>query len=170
MTVDNTRSSQHDRPQTGVRQPGIGRAIRVVVWLLAAAVFAQAVLAGLFLDGGDAWRAWHAVNGVLVLPLLALIQVVLAVLVWRRGRGPGWLTVASVGLLVALLVQNVMGMTSQVAVHVPLGVAIFGLIGTLLVRTQTATSSATQRLRPGGWPRPDTTGPADPYPTTRGAP
>jgi cytochrome bd-type quinol oxidase subunit 2 len=169
MTVDNTRSSQHDRPQTGVRQPGIGRAIRVVVWLLAAAVFAQAVLAGLFLDGGDAWRAWHAVNGVLVLPLLALIQVGLAVLVWRRGRGPGWLPVTSVGLL-ALLVQSALGMTSQVAAHVPLGVAIFGLIGTLLVRTQTATSSATQRLRPGGWPRPDTTGPADPYPTTRGAP
>jgi cytochrome bd-type quinol oxidase subunit 2 len=169
MTVDNTRSSQHDRPQTGVRQPGIGRAIRVVVWLLAAAVFAQAVLAGLFLDGGDAWRAWHAVNGVLVVPLLALIQVGLAVLVWRRGRGPGWLPVTSVGLL-ALLVQSALGMTSQVAAHVPLGVAIFGLIGTLLVRTQTATSSATQRLRPGGWPRPDTTGPADPYPTTRGAP
>jgi uncharacterized membrane protein YoaK (UPF0700 family) len=144
MTVDNTRSSQHDRPQTGVRQPGIGRAIRVVVWLLAAAVFAQAVLAGLFLDGGDAWRAWHAVNGVLVLPLLALIQVVLAVLVWRRGRGPGWLTVASVGLLVALLVQNVMGMTSQVAVHVPLGVAIVGLIGTLLARARTMSRPVTQ--------------------------
>jgi hypothetical protein len=41
------------------------------------AVFAQAVLAGLFLDGGDAWRGWHALNGMLVLPLLALIQVVL---------------------------------------------------------------------------------------------
>jgi heme A synthase len=62
----------------------------------------------------------------LVLPLLALIQVVLAVLVWRRGHGPGWLAVASVALLVAPLVQNVLGMTSQVAVHVSLGVAIFG--------------------------------------------
>jgi heme A synthase len=106
------------------------------------AVFAQAVFAGLFLDGGDAWRGWHATNGMLVLPLLALVQVVLAVLVWRRGRGPGWLTVASVGLLVALLVQNVMGMTSQVAVHVPLGLAIFGLIGTLLARARTLTRPA----------------------------
>jgi hypothetical protein len=95
--------------------------MQVVLWLLAVAVFAQAVLAGLFLDGGDSWRDWHAINGMLVLPLLALAQVVLAVLVWRGGHGPGWLTVASVGLLVALLVQNVMGMTSQVAVHVPLG-------------------------------------------------
>jgi len=79
----------------------------------------------------------------LALPLLALIQVVLAVLVWRRGRGPGWLPIASVGLLLAPLVQNVMGQTSQVAVHVPLGVAILGLIGTLLGRARTLTRPAT---------------------------
>ena len=143
MTVDRTATSQHDQPATDPRGSAIVRAMQVVLWLLAVAVFAQAVLAGLFLDGGDAWRTWHATNGMLVLPLLALLQVVLAVLVWRRGRGPGWLTVASVGLLLALLVQNVMGMTSQVAVHVPLGVAIFGLIGTLLARARTLTRSAT---------------------------
>jgi hypothetical protein len=126
--------------------------MQVVLGLLAVAVFAQAVLAGLFLDGGDAWRTWHATNGVLVLPLLALTQVGLAVLVWRHGRGPGWLTVASVGLLLALLVQNVMGMTSQVAVHVPLGVAIFGLIGTLLARARTLTRPATHSASwQAGW-------------------
>jgi cytochrome bd-type quinol oxidase subunit 2 len=144
MTVDSTASSQHDQPATGARRSAILGAMQVVLWLLAVAVFAQAVFAGLFLDGGDAWRGWHATNGMLVLPLLALVQVVLAVLVWRRGRGPGWLTVASVGLLVALLVQNVMGMTSQVAVHVPLGVAIVGLIGTLLARARTMSRPVTQ--------------------------
>jgi cytochrome bd-type quinol oxidase subunit 2 len=113
--------------------------MRIMLWLLAVAAFAQAVFAGLFLDGEAAWRDWHAINGMLVLPLLALLQVVMAVLVWRRGRGPGWLTVASVGLLLAVLVQNVMGMTSQVAVHVPLGLAIFGLAGALLVRTRALT-------------------------------
>jgi hypothetical protein len=136
MTVNSTSSSQRDRPATDVRQPGIRRAMHVVLRLLAVAVFAQAVLAGLFLDGGDAWRGWHAINGMLVLPLLALIQVVLAVLMWRRSRGPGWLAVASLGLLLALLVQSVLGMTGQVAVHVPLGVAVFGLVGTLLVRAR----------------------------------
>jgi hypothetical protein len=170
MTLDSTTSSQRDRPPTLVRQPGIGRAMQVVLRLLAAAVFAQAILAGLFLDGGDAWRVWHAVNGMLVLPLLALIQVVLAVLVWRRGRGPGWLPITSMGLLLVLLIQNALGMTSQVAVHVPLGLAIFGLIGTLLVRSQTAISSATQRLRRGGWPGAHTTTQAGPSPTRRGAP
>ncbi len=69
----------------------------------------------------------------MLLPLLALLQVVLIVLVWRRGRGSGWLAIASLGLLLPVLVQSVLGMTGQVAVHVPLGVAIFGLVGTLLV-------------------------------------
>jgi hypothetical protein len=169
MSLDSTTSSQHDRPATSVRRPGMVRAIPVVLWLLAVAVFAQAVLAGLFLDGGDAWRGWHALNGMLVLPLLALIQVVLAVLVWRRGRGPGWLAVASVGLLVALLVQSVLGMTSQVAVHIPLGMAIFGLAGTLLVRTSSLTRPATRR-HDGGWPRPGTTAPADHHRPMEGAP
>ncbi len=142
--MDSTTSSQRDRPTTGRRRPGIVRAMRVVLWLLAVAVFAQAVLAGLFLDGGDAWRGWHAINGMLLLlPLLALVQVVLAVLVWRRGHGPSWLAIASVGLLLALLVQNVMGQTSQLAVHLPLGVAIFGLVGTLLVGARTLTRPAT---------------------------
>jgi heme A synthase len=153
MSLDSTETLQHDRPAIGGPPPRIVRTMRLVLWLLTLAVFAQAVLAGLFLDGGDAWRGWHAVNGMLVLPLLALVQVGLAVLVWRRGRGPGWLALASVGLLVALIVQSMLGMTSQVAIHVPLGVAIFGLVGTLLVRTRALTRPAT-RPHDGGWPRP----------------
>jgi cytochrome bd-type quinol oxidase subunit 2 len=153
MSLDSRAISGHDRPATGAPGPRMVRAMRLVLWLLAVAVFAQAFLAGLFLDGGDAWRGWHAVNGMLVLPLLALVQVGLAVLVWRRGRGPGWLALASVGLLVALIVQSMLGMTSQVAIHVPLGVAIFGLVGTLLVRTRALTRPAT-RPHDGGWPRP----------------
>jgi heme A synthase len=165
MSLDSTASSRHDRPEIGAPGPRMVRAMRLVLWLVAVAVFAQAVLAGLFLDGGEAWRGWHAVTGMLVLPLLALVQVGLAVLVWRRGRGPGWLAVASVGLLVALLVQSVLGMTSQVAVHVPLGVAIYGLTGTLLVRTGTLT-----RPRDGGWSRPAPTAPAGHHRPMEGTP
>jgi heme A synthase len=169
MALDSTASSQHDRPEIGAPPPRSVRGMRLVLWLLAVAVFAQAVLAGLFLGGGDAWRGWHAVNGMLVLPLLALVQVVLAVLVWRGGRGPGWLAVASVGLLVALLVQSMLGMTGQVAAHVPLGVAIFGLVGTLLVRTRALTRPAPRR-HDGGWPRPATTAPADHHRPMEGTP
>jgi cytochrome bd-type quinol oxidase subunit 2 len=129
MAVQDASSS------TGSRS-GIARALQVVLRLLAALVFAQAVFAGLFLDGNDAWRDWHATNGMLLIPLLALVEVVLAVLVWRSGRGPGWIALASVGLLLAIGAQVALGYTDQVAVHVPLGVAILGLIGTLLGRTR----------------------------------
>jgi hypothetical protein len=74
-----------------VGRPGIATLLHLVSWLLAVSVSAQPVFAGLFLDGHDAWRDWHAGNGMLLLPLLALTQLVLAVLAWRTGRGPGWL-------------------------------------------------------------------------------
>jgi hypothetical protein len=125
---------------------GTVRALHVVLWLLAVLVFAQAVFAGLFLDGNAAWRQWHAVNGMLLIPLLALLAVVLAVLVWRSG-GPGWIALASLALLLAIILQNTMGQSGQVAVHVPLGVAILGLIGALLGRTQNLAPSAPQQQR-----------------------
>jgi hypothetical protein len=116
-------------------------ALRVVLRLLAVLVFAQAVFAGQFLDGNEAWRAWHAGNGMLVLPLLALIEVVLAMLAWRSGRVPGWIALASAALLLAILVQGGMGRNGQLAVHVPLGVAILGLVGALLGRTRQPTAA-----------------------------
>jgi hypothetical protein len=137
LTADSTSSSSGPgRRVSRAQRPQAASLMRVVLWLLAVSVFAQPVFAGLFLDGHDAWRDWHATNGMLVLPLLALTQVVLAVLVWRPGRAPGWLPLASVGLLLAIIGQNLLGMNGQLALHVPLGVAIFGLVATLLVGTR----------------------------------
>ena len=139
MTVQST-----SRP-TGSR-PGIAVALHLLLRLLVLLVFAQAVFAGLFLDGNAAWRQWHAVNGMLLIPLLALLTVVLAVLLWRSG-GPGWIALASLALLLAVIVQNAMGQSGQVAIHVPLGVAILGLIGALLGRTRNLAPSAPQQQR-----------------------
>jgi hypothetical protein len=136
---------QSTSPPTGSR-PGIAVALHLLLRLLALLVFAQAVFAGLFLDGNAAWRQWHAVNGMLLIPLLALLAVVLVVLWWRSG-GPGWIALAGLALLLAIVVQNAMGQTSQVAVHVPLGVAILGLIGALLARTRNLAPSAPQQQR-----------------------
>jgi cytochrome bd-type quinol oxidase subunit 2 len=130
---------------TGSR-PGIAVALHLLLRLLALLVFAQAVFAGLFLDGNAAWRQWHAVNGMLLIPLLALLAMVLAVLLWRSGE-PGWIALASLALLLAIVGQNAMGQTSQVAIHVPLGVAILGLIGALLGRTRNLAPSAPQQQR-----------------------
>lgn len=146
MAVERTSGMRHSRLTTGVRQPVIARATYLVAWLLAVSAFAQPALAGLFLDGNDAWRDWHAINGMVLLPLLALLQVVLAVLVWRRG-GPGWLSLAGAGLLLLIVVQSVMGQAGLLAVHVPLGVAIVGLVGVLLGRTRDLTRPSTDPRR-----------------------
>ena len=107
MAVEGTSHTSHDRPApVGVRHPALARAMSLVLWLLAMSLLAQVIFAGLFLDGHDAWRDWHAANGMVLLPLLALVQVVLAVLVWRPGRGPGWPAIASVGLLVAVVLRT----------------------------------------------------------------
>ena len=144
MAVEGTSHTWRDRPApVGVRRPALARAMSLVLWLLAVSLLAQVIFAGLFLDGHDAWRDWHAANGML-LPLLALVQVVLAVLVWRPGRGPGWPAIASVGLLVAVVLQNVVGQAGLLAVHVPLGVTIVGLVGTLLGRTRNLTRPTTR--------------------------
>jgi hypothetical protein len=144
MAVEGTSRTWRDRPApAGARLRPLARAMSLVLWLLAVSVLAQVIFAGLFLDGHGAWRTWHAANGMVLLPLLALVQVVLAVLVWRPGRGPGWPAIASVGLLVAVVLQNVMGQAGLLAVHVPLGVAIVGLVGTLLGRTRNLTRPAT---------------------------
>ena len=133
---------------TGSR-PGIAVALHLLLRLLALLVFAQAVFAGLFLDGNAAWRQWHAVNGMLLIPLLGLLAVVLAVVLWRSG-GPGWIGLASLALLLAIIVQNAMGQSGQVAVHVPLGVAILGLIGALLGRTRNLARASTDPSTPSG--------------------
>jgi cytochrome bd-type quinol oxidase subunit 2 len=141
MAVQDTTS-----PPTGSRR-GIAVALHLVLRLLALLVFAQAIFAGLFLDGNQAWREWHAVNGMLLIPLLALLQVGLAVLLWRSGDGPAWIALAGLALLLAIVLQNAMGQTSQLAVHVPLGVAILGLVGTLLGRTRNLTPPAPRQRR-----------------------
>jgi hypothetical protein len=109
-------------------------ALRLVASVQPALLLLQAAFAGQFLSGLQAAVAWHWINAELLL-LVGLIQLVLAVVVWRR-RGPGWPALASALLLAAIFVQLVMGIRHRVAVHVPLGVAIFGLMLWLAIRVR----------------------------------
>ncbi|TMR94712.1 hypothetical protein [Nonomuraea basaltis] len=104
-----------------------------IVWSLRAlatahlaGVLAQAALAGLFVTGDVDLLTWHRNNGGFTHSLLYL-QLVAAILLWRPGRGPLWPAVASLGIVAAETVQVALGQSRVIALHFPLGMAIFGL-------------------------------------------
>jgi hypothetical protein len=100
------------------------RVLRSVVTLEAVLVFVQAALAGQFLSGNAAALAWHERNAELI-QLLSLVQLVAAIVAWRRG-GPAWAVPVSALLLLAVGIQVGVGYNRELAIHVPLGVAILG--------------------------------------------
>jgi hypothetical protein len=114
------------RPAAAEDVPGwIVGLMRGVVTLWAVLVFIQPVLAGQFLDGNDDLVAVHGMNAGLVL-LIALAMLIGAVFLWRPGHGAAWPVGASALLLVSVFVQSVLGGFGVLALHVPLGVLLFG--------------------------------------------
>ena len=110
--------------------------VSALLWILvlqAAALLAQGVLAGLSLTaaGGPLLNAHMAVGTVSL--LLAAVQVGTALLLWRQGREPSWLAAANVLFLAADSVQAVAGSARLLALHLPLGVALFGAAVALLM-------------------------------------
>jgi hypothetical protein len=131
-----------------------------VVWALArvqaAMVFMQAVFAGGFLSGRTGLRYAHGVNAGL-LWLVSVVLMVVAVVTWRRGRTPGWVAAVASGLWVALEVQIAAGEAGMLWIHVPLGVAIFGIavgtvIGTRMGRRPAGATQPTVIGRSAGTP------------------
>jgi hypothetical protein len=118
--------------------PPAARPLRVIVLLHAVLVFVQAAAAGQFLAGNAAWLGVHEANAAII-QLVALVQLVVAILVWRPGRGPGWPALASLALLLAEELQMGFGYARLLGLHVPLGVAIFGLTVVMVVGTRRLT-------------------------------
>jgi hypothetical protein len=83
--------------------------------------------------GNAAALRLHERNGTEVLTVVALVQLVLAVLVWRPGRARFWPVPVALLILAAEILQIGYGFAGRLAVHVPLGVAIFGLSLVLLL-------------------------------------
>jgi hypothetical protein len=143
-----------------MRRGQAARALRAVALAHAALVLAQAAFAGRYLGGDAASLRLHERNAELIVTL-ALVQLVLAVLVWRPGRGPAWPALASLALWLAEIAQISLGYGRVLAVHVPLGVAIFGL--TVALATGTWRLTRTGRERPvSGSPEDAETRPAAP--------
>jgi hypothetical protein len=90
------------------------------------AVLVQAGLAGLFVTGDVDMHAGHPRDAGLVAATL-VVWISGAVLLWRPVRGPAWPIAAGAAALAVVFGQLALGYSGVVALHIPLGVAIFGL-------------------------------------------
>ncbi|MFJ9682220.1 hypothetical protein ACIRP2_29840 [Streptomyces sp. NPDC101194] len=124
-----TRESSDPR-----RRPARARgALRAVTTVHTATLFTQAVLAGRFLSGDYDMLTAHAVDADVIVAV-GLVQVVVAVLYWRPGHGPGWPAAVSAVMLGAEAGQAVLGYQRTLGVHVPLGVTLIAAGLLLLIQ------------------------------------
>lgn len=117
--------------------------LTALLWVVAMGVLVQAALAGSFIGGLANLRLAHTILGWL-LPFIAIAPAVVALS--HRGVLSRGVVVGSAGLPVALWVQEMLGHmpgATATAVHVPLGVLLFG--GSLAL--------AITSNRPGGPPK-----------------
>lgn len=104
---------------------------RLAAWIFTVLVLLQSILAGQFLNGHSFLVRVHRAVGAQILPSLALAILVIAVVLRRQWRG--WAVVAIAGSQLFLtVVQTGLGFAGRTrpgaaAIHVPIGVAIFGL-------------------------------------------
>ena len=103
---------------------------RVTLWLLRAAVSAfllavlvQPVLAGRYLSGEVDALGVHASNAGVVI-LLAMVVAAASLLFATLGRGRFWPLPVAVALFLSAGFQTGSGYARQLALHIPLGVAI----------------------------------------------
>lgn len=106
---------------------GLLRALSVVVLLQ---MLVQAGLAGGFVTGQVSLLGLHSANGILLF-LTSGLLVVAAVLLIRPGRGPWWPLVFTLVLWCLVVLQVGFGFARLVGLHIPMGVAVTGLISGL---------------------------------------
>lgn len=97
-------------------------ALRVVAGLHALAICLQPVFAGVYLNGSPAGMQMHEPTG-LALVALGVVQLLAAAFWWRTG-GRWTLPAASLLIVTGEVVQVAMGYSRQLAIHIPLGVAL----------------------------------------------
>lgn len=116
--------------------PTIVKATRVIAGITAALVIAQGAQIGSFLQGDPAGLTAHRMTGTMIVTVLGLVLVGLAAVVRRTIRFVLPLAVLGLGAVVA---QIGTGFTDLTTVHIPLGIAIFGMYAaTALAPTGTA--------------------------------
>lgn len=122
-------------PSSAGKKPEITNLLWVLRLLMAVHVLialAQAVSAGIILEGEGSALRLHQLTGTSVITTVSVLQVVVAVLCWRRHQHSAWLALGSAGLFAAEMAQIGLGFTDQIALHVPLGAIILAAAVTLL--------------------------------------
>jgi hypothetical protein len=120
--------------------------LRVLALVQTILIFNQAVFAGQFLSGSFGALARHGDNATYAgLATIGLIAA--AVLLRWPGRGPSWPIIGCTGLFGLIGLQILLGYSSMLTLHVPLGVAIITASCAVLVWAwlpgQTAPAAAT---------------------------
>lgn len=120
------RSNQDDVPVTT-----INRVVPVAVWFLrvagvlfALAVLGQAVLAGMFVTGDVGMLTIHGFNAIVVV-VAALLYAVAGIVLARKDRAARRLITLGAVMFLLAFVQIALGGSRVLAVHIPLGVALF---------------------------------------------
>jgi hypothetical protein len=98
--------------------------LRVSVLVQAAAFLLQSITAGLLLSSPGG-RQMHLMTAAIVVAA-GVLHLVAAILVWRPGGGRPAFAFNAAGLLVLTLSTAALGALHAKALHVPLGVLLFG--------------------------------------------
>lgn len=106
--------------------------LRLLIGVHVVIALAQALFAGSFLDGEGSALRMHQLTGTTVIVAISVLQVIVAVLCWRRHQHSAWLALGSVGLFAAEVAQIGLGFTDHLTLHVPLGASILAAAVVLL--------------------------------------
>jgi hypothetical protein len=104
---------------------GLSKVYRGILFLNVGLMLFQSVLAGRMLGGHGRALVFHQRTAKLLV-IMACVQLLAAIYLRFRSLCPLWVPLASAGLLLAGVIEFAAGEMHNVALHIPLGVAIFG--------------------------------------------
>ncbi|MEU8171383.1 hypothetical protein AB0C14_00765 [Microbispora hainanensis] len=112
-------------PARTTMKPGNLMLLRVAITAQTVVVFVQAITAGLLLSARGHMAPHSA--GAYTLFGVTVLHVIIAIMAWRPGGGSPRPILYAAGFLVLTLAQVALGITHVKALHIPLGVLMFGL-------------------------------------------
>ncbi|MGP4098312.1 hypothetical protein [Nonomuraea sp. KM90] len=99
--------------------------LRVAIILQTLALLAAPITAGLLLTSPSG-RVLHSISAYGVFTA-ALLHLIVAILLWRPGRGSPRTALYAAGFFGLTLAQIALGIAAATTLHVPLGVLLFGV-------------------------------------------